>query len=329
MLQLENHTPFAAAFTVFPNPQGKDTLYVIVKASFELQEGRLNLADEQLPPQETDEFWGEPEDTSLKAASDFLPVKPATDIIVTGSACGPDGRTMRRMEVSAAVGDIRQSIMVFGNRVWREGHISEPEGFTEMPIIYENAFGGCCESSTGEIEFEARNPVGKGFWVNNNVPDGTALPNLELPSALISEPKSRPLPVGFGPIAPGWQPRASLAGTYDDVWSTTRAPFLPLDYNVGFANVAHPSLVNRGFLLGGEPIIVSGMSHAGAFNSVVPAVNLSCQVSLKDSSELVKFNLETLIIEPAGSKLQVVWKSEFGCNRASEKIRSMTVKMSK
>ncbi|MFY0539342.1 DUF2169 domain-containing protein [Nannocystis pusilla] len=33
-----------------------------------------------------------------------------------------------------------------------------------------------------------------------------------------------PPPVGFGPVAPQWQPRLGLAGTYDSQWMEQRAP---------------------------------------------------------------------------------------------------------
>ena len=46
MLQLNNLTPFAADIATFPNEQGIDSLYVIVKATFIMGEP-LCLADQQ------------------------------------------------------------------------------------------------------------------------------------------------------------------------------------------------------------------------------------------------------------------------------------------
>ncbi|RYZ83275.1 MAG: DUF2169 domain-containing protein, partial [Moraxellaceae bacterium] len=49
MLQLLNHTPFAAQLALFPNEEGLDTLYVVAKAHFNMA-APLSLCDEQTPP---------------------------------------------------------------------------------------------------------------------------------------------------------------------------------------------------------------------------------------------------------------------------------------
>lgn len=75
MLQLNNSTPFAASMALFPNEAAIDTLYLIVKATFNIG-SQWTLVDEQLPPQEKDIYWSEPEDSSLRYASDFIRVNP-------------------------------------------------------------------------------------------------------------------------------------------------------------------------------------------------------------------------------------------------------------
>ena len=49
MLQLKNQSPLAPAISLLPNKDGIDTLYVVVRATFEL-EPALKLAEKQLPP---------------------------------------------------------------------------------------------------------------------------------------------------------------------------------------------------------------------------------------------------------------------------------------
>ncbi|VAW59392.1 hypothetical protein MNBD_GAMMA11-1108, partial [hydrothermal vent metagenome] len=83
MLQLKNNTPFAADMALFPDEHGIDTLYLIVKASFKIGQ-QWTLADKQLPPVAIDEYWGEPEKSSLKSVSDFHIGKPTTDILMQG-----------------------------------------------------------------------------------------------------------------------------------------------------------------------------------------------------------------------------------------------------
>ena len=84
MLQLKNNTPFSAAIALFPNEQGIETLYTIVKASFRIGQ-QWTLMDEQAPPQQEDIFWGEPGESSLRLPSDYHPGKAATDVIMIGA----------------------------------------------------------------------------------------------------------------------------------------------------------------------------------------------------------------------------------------------------
>jgi hypothetical protein len=117
MLQLKNATPFACKVALFPNENGVDTLYAIIKGCFQLEDSWV-LSEEQLEPQSEDEYWGEPGSSSLKVASDYHTGKAATDIIVLGNACAPAGRTMKQLDVEVSVGKITKKISVFGDRIW-------------------------------------------------------------------------------------------------------------------------------------------------------------------------------------------------------------------
>ena len=65
MLQLKNHSPFQASMAVFPNERGVDSLYIAIKATFDL--GRsVTVAGQQLPVRMVDEFWGASGQSSLK-----------------------------------------------------------------------------------------------------------------------------------------------------------------------------------------------------------------------------------------------------------------------
>ena len=99
MLQLKNNTPFSAAFTLFPNEQGVDTLYSIVKATFKIGQ-QWTLVEKQLEPQKEDIFWGEPGKSSLCLASDYHTGKATSDIIMTGAACAPEKQQVRQMGVN-------------------------------------------------------------------------------------------------------------------------------------------------------------------------------------------------------------------------------------
>ena len=126
-----------------------------------------------------------------------------------------------------------------------------------------------------------------------------SLPNLEDPSHLISSPKDRPPPAGFGPIAPSWEPRRSLAGTYDEAWQARRAPFLPKDFQARFFNAAHPDLVCKRYLRGGEPVQIINAS-ASPMRFHLPACALDVAVTIDGASARPPMNLQTVVLEPGG-----------------------------
>src|SRR5205823_688661 len=85
---------------------------------------------------------------------------------------------------------------------------------------------------------DLRNPIGRGVHRRAAALEGHPLPNFEDPRAPITDARKLPAPVGWGAIAPHWQPRSSLAGTYDARWREERFPLLPVDYNPAFLNAA-------------------------------------------------------------------------------------------
>ena len=130
---------------------------------------------------------------------------------------------------------------------WRCAPHYQNTGLYPAIDFYERAFGGTDRSRVkdGILESEPRNPAGTGFLGKKTaLPiDGVKLPNLEDPKDLISSSRSRPKPMGFGPLAPDWEPRRSFVGTYDEAWQKNRAPYLPNDFNPRFFNAAPADLV--------------------------------------------------------------------------------------
>ena len=326
MLQLENLTPFAADIALFPNEHGIETLYVIVKAGFYIGD-KWTLLEEQAPPTEADIYYGEPETTSLKLASDFHIGKPSTDIIMNGLACAKDRKDVTHLDVSLRVASLAKTIRVFGDRHWINGRISKPKPFSAMPMVYENAFGGVHTVDDEVDSAEQRNPVGKGFIGRRaqSEIDGITLPNLEDPAHLIQAPSDTPAPVCFGFISPSWEPRVNFVGTYDEQWQSNRAPYLPLDFDRRFFNMAQADMVCADYLKGGEPVSIIGMNPSGELRFHLPKVSMSTTIYVGDKKYQPQLNLETVLLEPNKLHLSMVWRAVYPCDKAALKISNVKI----
>jgi len=327
MLQLHNKTPFAASSVLLPSEAGIDTLYIMVKASFNINE-QWTLADEQPPPTEADEYWGEPEDSSIKYPSDCHTGKPSSDIIMLGHAFTPDKKERRQMDVSLSVGQVNKTVRIFGDRHWQDGRITPPQPFRSMAMRYENAYGGTHNRDEQIIAAEVRNPLGCGFLGERKTTEmnGSPLPNLEDPKALINNLKQQPTPACFAASAPHWLPRADFAGTYDKQWKAQRIPYIPTDFNPRFFNMAHADLIYPGFLEGGEPVEITHMHPLKPqLTFTLPVVKLRANAIVAGTLRNAEFNLETVIIEPNRLKLSMLWRAAVPCNKAALKISDITL----
>lgn len=329
MLQLKNNTPFNAEIATFPNEHGIDSLYVIVKGTFKIGT-QLTLAEEQLPLQMGDEYWGEPGESSIKTLSDIHIGKVATDILMQGNACALNKQSVNKLEVSLSVGCISKTVYVFGDRQWQNGRPSQPASFQEMPIVYERAFGG--QYQVDETIFaEVRNPIGCGFVGPRKTyeVEGLSIPNIEDPQQLITHVKDTPTPASFAASYGHWSPRNQWAGTYDEDWQMNRAPYLPDDFDKRFLNAAHPDLVYPGYLQGGEPISITGMHPSGCINLTVPYVNFKCNVTMKGQSLPVDLHIETLNIEPNKHQISLVWLGSLECDKNLLNISEIALQLSR
>ena len=322
MLQLKNHTPYEAAIAVFPNEQAVDSLYIMLKATFSVQE-RISVAPEQVPIVMADEYWGEPGHSSLKYASEYHLLKPATDIVLVGEACAPDRQAIQALDVQLSVAQYQKTVRVFGERRWITGmiglDISRPAPFESMPLVYERAYGGVHEPDDEKtpISYEATNPVGVGYLGNRKPKEmkGLPLPNLEDPTQLIKKPTDRPAPACVGFVAPAWEPRLHYAGTYDDQWSKKRAPYLPEDFDSRFFNAASNGLVCQSYLKGGEPVVVTNMSPDGPLQFNLPVVVLEAMVRIAGEEQTPPLNLETVLIEPNERRFTMLWRAMAVCGK--------------
>jgi len=316
--QVDNRSPFAFEAVFLADEEARPLFVPIIKATYSIgSNGSLTIADKQISVNLGGEYWGAPETSSYKYEPEGAFAKPATDVVLIGSAYA---QVTGATEVYAAirVGPIEKIVRVFGDRYWIKalGAISMTKSaeFERIPLIYERAFGGWDRSPMDPQKhiFEPRNPVGTGFMPpRGSREDAVRLPNLEDPRFLIKNHCDTPPPACFGFISPHWQPRASYAGTYDDAWQKQRMPLLPLDFNRRFFNAATPGLIAPGFLRGDEPVILKNITKNGRLSFTLPGVRPpDCRIQLRGRKDhTLKTQLDTVIINTDENLLFLLWRS--------------------
>ncbi len=335
MLQLHDSTPFTVGVFALPDPRGVDTLVVVIKASFDMPRADpgtddrgpagLAIAECQRPLVMTDEYWGSPDSSSLRYPSEVHPQKPGTDVLVIAEACAPGGHPVTELEVGIRVGDRDKRARVYGDRHWTEGvgglKPSRPRSFVRLPLTYERAFGGRepaqapradgLSDGLGLGPAEPSNPVGVGF-IHGAEPRerlGHPVPNIDDPDQPFTRLGQSPAPMGFGASAPHWTPRRRFAGTYDERWSTTRAPHLPLDFDPRFFNAASAGLNFAQALRGGEPIVLFGMAPEGPHGLTLPTCHFDLGLQIAGAREPASPILDTVILEPSDAHLTMIWRA--------------------
>ncbi len=331
MLQVTNRTPFSTAIAVLPDLEGVDTLYVAVKAAFEIRPERLRVAATHPPVTMADEYWGEPGESSVKYAAEMHPPKPATDVVVVGDAHAPGGKPSPRFGAAFSVGRLKKLVQVHGERVWRVGAVSATPSTSipvaRVPLVWERAFGGRHDLGGGRFLAEMRNPVGVGFRGKRGIPEmnGTRVPNLEDPRHPIDALGASPVPAGVGFVAPAWEPRISFAGTYDDRWRKERAPYFPADFDARFFQAAPPDQIYPGHLAGGEPVELLNLSPAGVQKFKVPICELEVAVWIGGLVERPAMRIETLVLEPDKGRFSLLWKGALRCDKQALRVEQVLV----
>lgn len=327
MWQLDNRTPFAAERTWTRDRDGAEIWLVAVKCTFDIRpDGSTEVAQDQPPVTMAPEYTipAKPAESSLKYDMDLVRTKTTTDVVVLGHAYAPGGHAVTDLEVGFRVGSVVKRLHVSGDRVWQGGAISAPQRFTKMPIVYERAYGGVDPQSrdTASPQWDVRNPLGTGFALARTGLDGLPLPNIEYPEQPVGSWKDRPAPAGFGPLCAHWQPRAQLAGTYDDKWQRERLPLLPDDFDDRYYQCAPADQQAPQFLKGGEPVALMNLTPAVELRFELPRVFLGFETLFYTGERQShdKAKLHTVIIEPDGPRVSLVWHTALPCHPKVHKL---------
>ena len=166
-MKLENHTPFPSLCFEHIDAQGRQFHVVVLRQTLQWDHAaKLRFATQQEALCLSDEFFGLPNQSSMRRESDLCPYKPKCDVIVHADAYAPRGHLASRVAVRVSLKPavkanqdkatlIDKVLIVTGAREfyqtsWRSmlgvgvWQLSEPQPFLRQPIRYEYAFGGQC-----------------------------------------------------------------------------------------------------------------------------------------------------------------------------------------
>jgi hypothetical protein len=326
VLQVTNMTPFAVERSIQYDGAGRQIWVVVTKGTFTIQpDGSVEPAQAQEPVALTARYAGPPGASQLLRDAELVPAHPGTDVVLNAVAHAPQGHPVRELHVSVEVGPLAKTLVVTGKRHWERGLLgltaSSPEPFVALPLRWEHAFGG---SDPRGNEAEPRNAAGCSFFTSAGTATGGELPRIEAPKSRIHHWRERPAPAGFGAVAPGWSPRRERAGTFDESWSTERAPLWPVDYDERFHVSAAEGLWAPEGLRGGETVTLTNLSVEPVLRFMLPRIFLGFATHVTGSVVHHRPALDRVIIEPELRRVLMVWRTSLALGpRVHEVVRTV------
>lgn len=295
---------------------------IVAKAAFAIPVGG---GPPQVAPTELelgDVFSDDPACSPLIQEQDTAPFKPRTDLIIRGTARSFEGKSCRDWQVGVTIADVLSyGFHVRGPSRWKKSgrswQLSLPDPVSEVPLTYALAYGGRCTEGEGTCFFQ-HNPAGQGFMTERAAreQDVWPAPQIGLLAEFMDARPFEPMAVhGTMPIAKGWLPRRSLAGTFDSSWERDRHPRMPLDYDLGFWNAAHPRLQIDPYLQGDEILEIVGISRSrDKVELCLPNARLALvsrstpqETSLSMTIDSIDLNLET--VDDGYVVAKMVWRA--------------------
>ncbi|MFO0761812.1 MAG: DUF2169 domain-containing protein [Byssovorax sp.] len=306
--------PFRVASLLFqPRPHAY-AMAVICRATFHLAPTTAELADDQDPPAEEDNYWNDDPSRSLYAPSDLIPFKPRPEVILVGNAFAPRKEPVRKLTVRLIVGEVDKSIEVFGDRSFSlEGTLRDGARFVKMPLRYERAAGGPETDNPVGVRLDARDAQGL-----------TQIPNLQPPGLFITQLGEHIPAIGFGPIAPSWPSRREKLGRHAGAFPPARLQGwaerpLPADIDTAYFNTAPRDQLLEA-IRDNERIILENL-HPEHPRLITSLPDLRPRATLERSGappEEVQLSADTLWIDTDRCLCAVVWRGQIRLSRPDE-----------
>lgn len=277
-------------------------------------DGTLTVPRRQ-PDMEVNDIWHDREDrSSLLYASDLIPFKPGTDVVVTGTVRPPVAEPVPFWFAALRIGTLEKRLRLYGPRQWEHRllggwTLSDPVPTEGVSLLYENAYGGTVDPDKDEYkegEYYPPNPAGTGY-IGKSRPDTGRIysaAQIEAWDGAIKE-FGRDVPVGgFGPI-PGHIPeRMQYAGTFDDKWKKEIAPDIPPDMDMRYWNIAPAGQRLDRYLKPSDEIELAAMRPGPPIRLLIPNIDASTLCEFADRSrEAESMNLDSVAIDLDGDRM--------------------------
>ena len=328
-----NTTGMEAELTVATDKQGRDHCVAVVKGTFDVRpDATAVLAQDQQPMTFADEHWGDPESSAIKYECDFAFYKPRCDVLVNGWAHAPGGVHTKKVSVSLAIGSVKKTLDVVGERVWDSVGLSvipsEPKPFVKSPINYGRAYGGVDthRDNPDKQDTYKYNPVGVGHYPLTKKQDliGKPLPTTAQPMRPVNTRVGSYEPMSLGSIGRNFPARVAHAGTYDQDWLDNVCPFLPDDFDPLYFQSAPPDQ-QVDHLRGGEAVGCVNLTPDGQWGFTVPRVEVPINFRFRDRDVAGVPKLDTLIIEPDDRRVILVWRASTPLGRKLNALREVVI----
>jgi hypothetical protein len=336
-MELVNKTAMQAGWTLGFEPDGRELLVVAVKGTFVMPFNgeEAVLAEKQVPLTESDQFTGEPGFSATLYESDYAHRKPLCDVILNGSAYAPGGKPAAKVKVSLQVGGMKKSFEVVGDRVWQKSWFygvkpSAPQPFTTLVISYDRAFGGADkdENNPDRVDTYAKNPIGVGYYplAKKKVLVGKPLPNTCETGKVVTNRTGKYLSMSFGFLGRNFPPRPSFAGTYDQAWLDSRAPFWPDDFDYRYFQSAPPDQ-QIPYLTGGEQIMLEHLTPQGRTSFRLPTMMELPILVLPHRGKEQELTpvIDTVLLEPDQQRFMLTWRVSLPLRKSCFEIRQVVV----
>ena len=330
-----NESKVEAGWTLGFEPDGRELLIVAVKATFLIPKDgeEASLAEEQVPLTEADEFTGEPGLSAVLHETDYAHRKPYCDVLLNGSAYAPGGKPADLVQVALQVGKMYKSFNVVDDRVWDafmgKSIITLPVKFVIKKVSYDVAYGGVDidKEEPGIQKTYLHNPVGVGYYPISEGKDlyGKPLPNTEEIGRAATGIAGDYKPMSFGPIGRNFISRYPFAGTYDQNWLDTRAPFWPDDFDYRYFQSA-PAEQQIPHPTGGEEIVLNNLTPYGVTRFRLPKMYMPVLfIPYRGENRQVEAVIDTILIEPDQNRFMVTWRVSIPLRRNCFELRQVIV----